>query len=217
MEQTVRRAGYEGLAIDRFTAPNLVEAVNEANRTGNWKPVEDILEKKWGGQFSDKRQDIIQHLKDLTDDAKPLEVPPLLGRKQPLPNPGRYIEETYGGIDALGNKKPGSNMPHGAYGKYTGGSARPHGHHIVPQVGRSGSAQEARDILTNVGLDPIRGQENLVWAPDWNYLNSAEYADQVLIRLQKAKQTKEGITEELKAIGEIVARGKKLEKLPKLP
>jgi hypothetical protein len=100
-------------------------------------------------------------------------------------------------------------MRHGAYGKYTGGSARPHGHHIVPQ-GRSGDAQEAREILRNVGLDPIRGQQNLVWAPDWGYLNSAEYAEQVLIRLKAAPQTKKGITDELKAIAKIVSKGDKL-------
>jgi hypothetical protein len=147
-----------------------------------------------------------RHLADLTDDAKPLQLPPRR-QPQPLPNAGRYIEETYGGIDALGKKKPGSNMPH------VGGSSRPHGHHIVPQ-GRPGAAQEAQEILRKVGLDPIRGQENLVWAPDWGYLNTGEYAQQVLKRLQKAEQTKEGITKALERIARIVARGERLPKLP---
>jgi A nuclease family of the HNH/ENDO VII superfamily with conserved AHH len=131
---------------------------------------------------------------------------PLGRRPQPLPNPGEYIETTYGGFDALGKKKPGSNMPH------VEGNSRPHGHHIVPQ-GRPGAAEEAREILRKVGLDPIRGQENLVWAPDWGYLNTGDYAEQVLKRLQKAEQTKEGITGALERIARIVARGERLPKL----
>jgi hypothetical protein len=42
----------------------------------------------------------------------------------------------------------------------------------------------------------------------------AQYAEKVLVTLRNAEQTKKGITEVLKEIAEIVAAGKRLEKLP---
>jgi hypothetical protein len=75
LQEAARRANLPG--ADHLRSPKLVDAVNEANRTGNWKPVEEILETKWPGpEFSAKRQDMRRHLADLTDDAKALVLPP---------------------------------------------------------------------------------------------------------------------------------------------
>jgi hypothetical protein len=129
-------------------------------------------------------------------------------QRQPLDNVGKYIVDNYDGIDALGKTKPGKNMR-----TADGGNAPPHGHHIVPQVGTGAdktAVEQAHKILNDVGIDPIRGQQNLVWAPYWGAIHTKDYAEKVLAILQKAEQTEAGITEALQKIGKIVSAGGKL-------
>jgi hypothetical protein len=121
-----------------------------------------------------------------------------------LHNPKQYLEDTFGGKDALGHTWPGPNI----------GGDLTHAHHIVMQEGLGGpgiqAVQDAQAILKKVGIDPFRGQENLVWAPNSGYLRTDKYAQQVLDRLNAAQQTKDGITKALRDIAEIVRNGGKL-------
>lgn len=46
----------------------------------------------------------------------------------------------------------------------------PHAHHILFKTGREGTQQElvkeGQEILRKYGIDPIVGEENLVWEPN---------------------------------------------------
>lgn len=46
----------------------------------------------------------------------------------------------------------------------------PHAHHILFKTGREGAQEklvkEEQEILRKYGIDPIVGEENLVWAPN---------------------------------------------------
>lgn len=123
--------------------------------------------------------------------------------------PEGYLADAGGHLNSLGKDALGKGYP----GKTIGGGPT-HAHHIVMQEG-SGAAgkaavEESQAILRKHGIDPFRGQENLVWAPNNGYLRKDEYAQKVLERLKGAKQTKEGITKALKDIAEIVSQGKEL-------
>jgi hypothetical protein len=116
-----------------------------------------------------------------------------------LKNPGLHLRSL--GTDALGKGYPGKTIA----------GAPTHAHHIVMQegVGAAGkdAVQQAQAILTKYGIDPFKARENLVWAPKIGYLQSEKYALQVLEKLKAAEQTKEGITEALRKIADIVSRG----------
>src|SRR5262249_38480922 len=124
----------------------------------------------------------------------------LLGPAEKLTNPKQYLNTKYGGKDALGNGWPGPTIA----GDPT------HAPHIVPQEGGWKWIDDAQAILWKVKINPFRAQENLGWAPNNRYLTSKEYAKAVFERLEKAEQTKEGITQALKDIAEIVTNGGKL-------
>jgi hypothetical protein len=121
---------------------------------------------------------------------------------QKLANPGQHLKSL--GKDALGRSYPGATI----------GGGPTHAHHIVMQEGLGAAGkkavEESQAILMKHGIDPYRGVENLVWAPNNGYLKTDKYAQQVLERLNKADQTKEGITKALKDIAEIVSNGGKL-------
>jgi len=66
------------------------------------------------------------------------------------------------------------------------GHTRAHAHHIVMKGEGNFAKQnaEAREILWRNGINPFKGTENLVWAPNWKH--SQEYADLVLRKLKQA-------------------------------
>jgi hypothetical protein len=118
---------------------------------------------------------------------------------------GEYLKSL--GEDALGNIYPGSTI----------GGVKTHGHHIVMQEGLSVEAKayvaESQAILEQpgVGIDPFKGVENMVWAPDIEYLRSTEYAKKVLELLKAVKgKGKQAIVDKLKEIGTLASKGKKL-------
>jgi hypothetical protein len=123
--------------------------------------------------------------------------------------PEGYLADAQGHLNSLGTDALGRSYP----GKTIGGGPT-HAHHIVMQEGTGVTGQAAVEksqaILRQYGIDPFRGQENLVWAPNNGYLRTDEYAQKVLEQLKGAPQTKEGITKALKDIAEIVSKGKQL-------
>jgi hypothetical protein len=125
-----------------------------------------------------------------------------------LADAGEHLKSL--GTDALGQRYPGKTI----------GGGKTHAHHIVMQEGTGVAGQaaveESQAILHQRGINPFLDRENLVWAPNNGYLRTDEYAKQVLLRLKRATQTKEGITTALKEIAETVAGGGRLTKLPPL-
>ncbi|NLL05369.1 MAG: hypothetical protein GX270_06180 [Clostridiaceae bacterium] len=90
---------------------------------------------------------------------------------------------------------------------------RPHAHHILFKDGL-GPAQkelvkEGQEILFSYGLDPIKGVENLVWAPNkagQHTLANLEHIVSELRNIYNAGGTKKQIINKLRELGEEAAR-----------
>ena len=94
---------------------------------------------------------------------------------------------------------------------------RPHAHHILYKEGvkeeQQALVEEGQAILRKYGIDPIVGEENLVWAPNTSGQHVKETHLQPLVDELKAVDAKGGsyekIVKVLKKHGEIAAEWKK--------
>jgi hypothetical protein len=79
----------------------------------------------------------------------------------------------------------------------------PHLHHILYVNGRSGAERglvsEGHRILREVGIDPLKGTENLVWAPNKGHTLAETRALVERLRLERGSET--GVTKVLKQFG----------------
>jgi RHS repeat-associated protein len=97
-------------------------------------------------------------------------------------------------------------------GPHPTGMVKPHAHHVLFKEGL-GAAQkklvkQGQAILRKVGIDPIKGVENLVWAPNkagQHTLKALEEVVEALKELEAAGGTKAQFTELLKKLGRIAA------------
>ncbi|MCU7556149.1 polymorphic toxin-type HINT domain-containing protein [Macrococcus capreoli] len=87
---------------------------------------------------------------------------------------------------------------------------RPHAHHIIYKRGfgleQRRLSKRGQEILRHYGIDPIKGPENLVWAPNIKGLHTAENLRKIVEELDVAHKngtTKKDITKILKKYGEI--------------
>ncbi|QIH76136.1 hypothetical protein GTN31_07155 [Macrococcoides canis] len=87
---------------------------------------------------------------------------------------------------------------------------RPHAHHIIYKRGlgleQRRLSKRGQEILRHYGIDPIKGPENLVWAPNIKGLHTAENLRKIVDELDAAHKngtTKKDITKILKKYGEI--------------
>lgn len=90
---------------------------------------------------------------------------------------------------------------------------RPHAHHILFKDGL-GPAQkelvkEGQEILFSYGMDPIKGVENLVWAPNKAGQHTLANLEHIVSELRNIKNfggTKEDIIKKLQQLGQEAAR-----------
>jgi hypothetical protein len=107
------------------------------------------------------------------------------------------------------------NFPWGKYLKSLIGPPpawmkRPHAHHIVFKKGAKAMQpylKESRKILKKYRIDPLKGLENLVWAPNKNHtVKAAKAVRDALVKADKIG-TKSAIDKALKEMGEQFAKG----------
>lgn len=97
------------------------------------------------------------------------------------------------------------------YGDPPASMSRPHGHHVVYQNGSAAARQyssKSQELLRHYGIDPIHGNENLIWAPNRNH--TAANAKEVLQRLTDASRngaTRSDIVEVLQNAGRQIFDG----------
>ena len=94
------------------------------------------------------------------------------------------------------------------------GMTDPHAHHILFKEG-NGEAQkklvkEGQEILREVGIDPIFGKENLVWAPNrvkgQHGIDALENVVEKLREVKKIGGDYDDFADALKRLGEVAAR-----------
>jgi hypothetical protein len=81
------------------------------------------------------------------------------------PKYGTYLNSFPDGKDQLMQKEFTDHVP-----EWPQTAPLPHAHHIVMKAGRYGAVsfvKKTQKILQSVGIDPIFGYDNLVWAPNW--------------------------------------------------
>ncbi|QTQ07258.1 AHH domain-containing protein [Macrococcoides canis] len=66
---------------------------------------------------------------------------------------------------------------------------RPHAHHIIYKRGlglkQRRLSKRGQEILRHYGIDPIKGPENLVWAPNVKGLHTAENLEKIVDELER--------------------------------
>ena len=93
------------------------------------------------------------------------------------------------------------------------GMYEPHAHHILFKIGLSPAqkklVKEGQEILRSVGIDPIFGKENLVWAPNkisgQHDIVALEIVIKELRRVRDKKGNYEDFVEALTDLGKIAA------------
>jgi hypothetical protein len=107
------------------------------------------------------------------------------------------------------------NENYGAYltelvGGYPATMARPHAHHILFKLGLGAKQREmvleGMEILLRNGIDPIKGQANLVWAPNIAGQHTTAALRRVLDGLKEADAGgTEAVRQMLERLGRIAA------------
>lgn len=114
-----------------------------------------------------------------------------------------------------------SNFNFGAYlrkekGPPPPGMQKPHAHHVVVKGEfknrnkmTQAYAEYSREVLRSYGIDPIKGLENLHWAPNKGHSNRyIKAVARELWELKKENATKEQIAEKLEWIAKQLRKDK---------